>query len=295
MLNMHSRIRVPRESWFMMDLIDALPNHSDLTGEQRNLAFGIIRSHPRWRDWECDDGRLAAAVMGAGRCNLAVLIDNVYRNCSRMDGRVRWGDKTPKHSLYSGKLAGLFPEAKFIHVIRDARDVFLSMRMAHWYGGSPRRIGKYWSGTTGAALQPRTICPERYHEVRYERLVTDSEGELKALCRFLGEDYEPQMLDFYVGASDEIAPWETKLHEKTRRPPRPADIGRWERELPPLLVFFYESVVADRMREVGQQPRFGKRWQPLQALVRVAFRLHEWVLDLLVRIAGRSQTAFGLK
>lgn len=292
MLNMHSRTRVPRESWFLMSLIDALPNRCELTEEQRLLAFEIIRTHPRWPDWECEDSRLATAVMDGPSCDLATVIDKVFRACSGMDGRARWGDKTPKYSLYSDKLAGLFPEAHFIHVIRDARDVFLSMKRAAWYGGSPRRIGRYWSGTTGAALQLRTLCPERYHEVHYERLVADTERELKDLCRFLGEDYEARMLDFYVGASDEIAPWETKLHEKTCRAPRPTDVGRWKRELPLILVFLYESVVADRMREVGQQPHFGKCWQPLQAIVRVVFRLHEWEADVIARIFARCKKHF---
>jgi hypothetical protein len=122
--------------------------------------------------------------------------------------------------------------------------------------------------------------------------VADSEGELKDLCLFLGEEYEARMLDFYVGSSVEIAPWETKLHEKTKRPPRPSDVGRWKRELPLVLVFLYESVVADRMREIGQQPHFGKHWHPLQAIVRMAFGFQEWLADVVIRINERCKKTF---
>ena len=291
MLNRHTSLRIPRESWFIMPLIEELPPHQTLVDSQRERAFQIIRSHSRWPDWECDDDRLRDAVFSHGDVTLAGLIDSVFRKCCGMGGAQRWGDKTPKYSLYAQKLAEIFPDAVFIHMIRDARDVYLSMKLAGWFGGSARRIGKYWCSTTCSALALRKSSPLRYVEVHYENLVREPEAQLRHICKAIGESFEPAMLTFYESAVMETAPWEKSLHSKTRRPPRRDDLERWKKELSAYQIFLIESVVSNTMIDVGQTPHFGPMWRLAQALVRTFFRFQEKMIDLKIRIKNRLSLA----
>jgi len=287
MLNRHSCLRVPRESWFIMPLLDQVPTGKVLSDQERALAEQIIGSHARWKDWESSDDALRSAVEEAQGKDLAGLIDLVFRRCAGMHGQRRWGDKTPKYSMYAARMADLFPEGLFIHMIRDARDVYLSMKLANWFEGSLRRICNYWNGTTGPALELRTICPERYLEFHYEQLIADPEGQLRRLCRFLGEEFEPDMLNFYENAGSEIAPWEKSLHSKTQRPPKAMDAGRWARELSAWEILCVEAQSRELMLATGQEPRFGSCWAPVRGLIRCFFRLTNWQIDIRMRIRGR--------
>jgi len=287
MLNRHSGLRVPRESWFIMPLLDQLPSSGPFSPEQKEAAFLIIRNHSRWKDWECPDEILEKTIGQLDSPDLAGLVSAVFSHCSGMREGQRWGDKTPKYSMYADRIAALFPEAQFIHMVRDARDVFLSMKMANWFGGTPRRIGNYWNATTGAALKLRNLGPTRYYEVHYENLVSDPEGELRSLCSFLNVSFEPEMLAFHETARHETAPWERVLHAKTTRPPRAEDLQRWKRELSLLQVLCLESVTCSLMRKVDQRPRFGRAWYVPMAVVRLAYRVTEIWLDLLGKVKGR--------
>jgi hypothetical protein len=288
MLNRHSALRIPRESGFIIPLLDELPTHGTLSNAQRERAFEIIRSHYRWKDWECDDGLLKDAVCYSADPTLAGTIDSVFRRCCGMDTAIRWGDKTPRYSLCAVELNELFPDAIFFHMMRDARDVYLSMRKAGWFGASARRIGKYWNSTTQSALLLRKISPGRYFEIHYENLVNEPERELCNICNALGLSFEPAMLTFFETALKETAPWEVGLHSKTRRSPNPTeDLHRWKRELSVYQVFLIESVVSKTMLEVGQTPAFGAQWAPAQALVRGFFKFQDWMIDWKVRIKNR--------
>ncbi len=48
MINMHSRLRVPRESWFLMPLLDQLPLTGGLTDSEKEKAYELISTHSRW-------------------------------------------------------------------------------------------------------------------------------------------------------------------------------------------------------------------------------------------------------
>lgn len=287
MLNRHSALRIPRESWFLIPLIEELPCHGNLDSRQRERAFEIIRTHSRWKDWECEDEVLREAIEESAPADLRGLVDAVFRRCAGLGTARRWGDKTPKYSFYATRIAELFPDAVFIHMVRDARDVYLSMRLARWFGGSARRIGGYWVGTTGSAMKLRNLGTKRYYELHYEKLVRDPRGELEKVCEFLSEDFEPRMLEFYQNAGTETAPWEKDLHIKTRRPSSPDDLDRWKRELPWWRVMLFEAVARDTMSQIGQPSRFGAGWEPLRRIIRGMFRLRALGIDLRIRISNR--------
>lgn len=257
MLNKHSRLHVPRESWFLIDLMDALPPDKPLSPEQIEDAFNTIRTHERWSDWELSHEKLRERLSCLTSPTLAQVVDAVFRLSGEHVGRVRWGDKTPGYVREIDRLARLFPRAKFIHLIRDARDVCLSLSKVWWHGQTFRDWARYWSESVEVGTASgRRLGRDRYMEVNYEGLVRHPGDELERICRFLGVPFESGMLTFHQDAQKNIAPWEGQLHWKTAQPPDPENTQKWRRELFCLQVLSVEAVAGETMAKLGQARRF---------------------------------------
>src|SRR5215207_1941943 len=119
MLNEHPDIAIPRESLFLIDLMDSLPRTGALNDRQRDRAIQIMSRHPRWRDMEIDDREFAERVRSLSLPTLADVIETVYRIQLLRVGKTRWGDKTPGYLIEIDRLRQVFPRAQFIHLIRD--------------------------------------------------------------------------------------------------------------------------------------------------------------------------------
>jgi hypothetical protein len=98
---------------------------------------------------------------------------------------ILWGDKTPVNLTMIPELATTFPEARFIHIVRDVRDCCLSAQRA--WGRHPLRTAQQWAERVPAARKAgEMLGPERYCEVRYEDVLRDPRRELERLFGFLG-------------------------------------------------------------------------------------------------------------
>lgn len=117
-------------------------------------------------------------------------------------GKARWADKTPLYALNIPFLHELFPTAQFVHVIRDGRDVAVSHRKRFGYVSSLNSARKWPAYIRTARRAARALPAEQYLEIRYESLVRDTEGTLRNLLAWLGEEWEPQVLQYDQAAHD---------------------------------------------------------------------------------------------
>jgi hypothetical protein len=129
-------------------------------------------------------------------------------------GKPLAGDKTPDYVRSIATLAELWPQAKFIHLIRDGREVCLSAlnwrrkaaRFASlfptWRDEPVATAAAWWDWHVRRGREDGgRLGPDRYYEVRYEALVTNSADECARLCAYLGLPYEAVMLRFHEGRS----------------------------------------------------------------------------------------------
>jgi len=107
-------------------------------------------------------------------------------------GKMRWVEKTPKHITAISLLLGLRPNAKIIIIIRDGRDVAISlMKRYKTLGEGIER----WINDNRVA-EPFWNHPNVY-KMRYEDLIADFDTTMRDLLLFLGEDYEDQISRYY--------------------------------------------------------------------------------------------------
>ncbi|WP_071590739.1 sulfotransferase [Synechococcus sp. PCC 7336] len=271
MLNMHSRLRIPRESWFIPELMDSFSIDRPLTPQEVKDAFQLIANHRRWQEWEISNDELMAVLTNLNQPTLSELIDAIFRHCSNPLGKPRWGDKTPKYVHEVLRLHELFPNAKFIHVIRDGRDVCLSLGGVGWYGHSIEDIANYWSHSVTSGISAGNELGGKYYlQINYEDLVLKTEAMLKNICHFLGEHYEPELNHFYLKSSGEISPWEKEnsIHSKVSRPPSPSDINRWKTAMSKVHLAIFEAYAGSAMDTVGQKRYFSGLLRPLPLIAR---------------------------
>jgi len=115
--------------------------------------------------------------------NVAGVIDRTFLYFADKEGKSRWCEKTPMHAQHICLLARTFPEARFIHIIRDGRACAASFHR-RWRYTPELTIYRWKSIALEARRQGQTI-PDRYFELRYEDLTDSPETWLKKLCDFL--------------------------------------------------------------------------------------------------------------
>jgi hypothetical protein len=186
-------------------------------------------------------------------------LNRLFALYGRKTGKRLVANKTPAYVRRIPTLHALWPEARFIHLVRDGRDVCLSV--LDWYHAD-RTAGRYttWSEdpvVTTALWWKRKVRLGRqggrglpgglYDEIRYEDLVLHPEKECARLCRFLGVPYDGAMLRFHEGRM------RTKpgLDAKKAWLPVTPGLRDWREQMAPADVERFEAAAGDLLDELG--------------------------------------------
>ena len=158
---------------------------------------------------------------------------------------ILWGDKTPVYMTEILLLAGLFPRARFVHIVRDPRDCVLSSQTA--WGDSPLRAAQRWADRTRLCrMAGRELGAARYHELRYEHLVADVAGALGAVFGFLGVPTPPDAGRFLrVPENLGGARGDTRVRADNRQ--------KWKRAMEPALRRRIEELTGDLLDDLGYE------------------------------------------
>jgi len=257
MLNSHSKIHIPPEAWFLGDLVASLPRSGVLSPIELEKAKKIILNNTRWKDWGCCDEKLNAAFQVLQNPTLSELIDKVFRSCSGVGEKPIWGEKSPRHSYFVSELKEVFPHAKFIHLIRDGRDVCASIFERGWYDRSFRRICEHWSTAVSSAFKGRQFSSDSYLEIRYEQLVQNTEYTLIKVCDFLEVPFEEKMLEFELRISKDIVEGEKKLHSNIGSGIKGGLIGRGNKSLTKLQKEIFNIICGNTNLSLGYSSSIG--------------------------------------
>jgi hypothetical protein len=194
-----------------------------------------------------------------GARDYAAFVSGVFDQYGALHGKRLVGDKTPGYIRKIPTLRRLWPNARFVHLIRDGRDVALSVaawkksdRLFAEYRGWPddpwTTAALWWErslrlGREAAAALP----PGSYREMRYEALVSDPQGECRALCGFLGLEFDPAMLRFHEGRTRRHPRYTTKQQWL----PPTGGLRDWRTQMPAEVLESFESAAGDLLDELG--------------------------------------------
>jgi len=183
---------------------------------------------------------------------MAALVDDVFSRYAHKYGKLRWAEKTPTNILHIDYLFRLFPHAKFLHIVRDPRDTYCSIRHSArtdkpgWARFTPNRAAIDWRESILCGKRWRDSA-ERYFELKYEDLVLDPQQVLRSILLFIDEPWDSQLLDPEADDTD-------VRRQKIRRDQIvTTSIGRWKEELIPSEVEEIQSVSGAFMVELGYE------------------------------------------
>jgi len=161
------------------------------------------------------------------------------------------GEKTPNHALALPLLASWFPEARFLHIVRDPRAVVCSSLATPWTTGNAAVDANVWRTYVTSVRRSHEVLGTRCQSISYEQLVTQPAEALQTVSRFLGFaiDADPPGLA-PVGINVEREPWKAGSNQKIST----SSVDRWSAQLTRSQIAAIEGVAATEMRRWGYEP-----------------------------------------
>lgn len=266
MLDSHPGLAIPPETGFL----PRAARLGFLPWSLRPRLFHLAtRSTPAWPDFHLDQSEFRQSLEQIRPFTVSEGIRAFYRLYAQRHDKSRWGDKTPLYAIEMPAIRSLLPEAHFIHIIRDGRDVALSLRKT-WFTPSKdiSTLARYWVRiVTTARMQGRNSST--YFELRYEDLLADTEGKLRAICRFLQLDFDPGMLEYWRNAPIRLAEHEGRYRRDgtvvvsrderleqqrlTTYPPQLDRAGGWREVMPEQEAKVFRGVAGRLLAELGYE------------------------------------------
>jgi Sulfotransferase family len=255
MLHAHPRIAIPPETRFLMAAYDARAEFGDLREQANRLALArwiVDRKKTRFADLGLDKQQVIDEIV-AGPPTLGSALGIVLRAYATRFGKTRWGDKRPGYFQRIPALMRMFPDAQIVQLIRDGRDCVASLKEMDWYKHDAHHALATWVEAVEAGERAaRSLGPASYHRLYYERLIGDPATELKALCDFLGEDFDPSMCEPGQVAAVAV-PGRKVWHARTHEEVTTTRAGTWRTRLSPAEIALCEAVAGGLLRDHGYE------------------------------------------
>jgi Sulfotransferase family len=262
MIDAHPEVAVIHEGRFVTDLLD----RADRRGSEEPVVgpalVDALLEPPYSKNVRVAREDLERLVESEEHLPYASFVRGVFDLHGKAHGKRLVGDKTPHYVRSLPELHELWPRAKFVHLIRDGRDVCLSTmgwrkvaarggaaaRFSPWKEDPVSTVALWWEWQVRLGREAGDVLgPELYRELRYEALVADPERECQALCSFLGVAYDERMLSFHEGRMRDDPALDAK---KAWRPVTPG-LRNWRSELPAEDVARFEAAAGGLLDELG--------------------------------------------
>jgi hypothetical protein len=252
MLDAHPSIAMTRETHWIPKFVP--PGDGHVTPE----LVAELCEHPKFAKLRLSREEVERA--GAGSPLYATFVAALFDRYGEKAGKPLVGDKTPGYVRAIPLLHWLFPHARFVHLVRDGRDVCLSAlgwepkqagfrrRFPTWADAPVATCALWWSSQVLPGRQAgRELPPGLYHEVRYDELAAKPEATLRALCAFLGVDYSDTMARYHEGRASH----KPGLSAKKAWLPPTVGLRNWQTQMADDEVGEFESVAGDALEELG--------------------------------------------
>ena len=317
LLDAHPNVQMPWECQFVLNLFPKYGKLEYWNTETLEQFYSDLLQQWQFSAWNIDHEKLKAELLACeGETSYRAVCQVVYLNYISFFPKreIRLiGDKNHGYTIYTDRLKKIYPEGKFIYVLRDYRDNYESVSRVDFELHLVSLVVYKWKYFYRKALQASQKYPDSFYFIRYEDLASEPQLHFKKLGDFLGIDYLPEVFDFYKmkDKAEEKYPSDIlqKHHQSLFNPINTSRIGRWEKSMTPRQVRIADQVAGKYADLAGYERRYKvfSPWIALQALPGVCYarfiyfmtkiidkfpyRLREKIFSrgplLLARIAGK--------
>lgn len=249
-LNQHSTLAVPPESFFFNTFVPLRKFYGDLERDE-NFARLIddVLSTPKVAGWSPTPTREQILERVSERSMGSVFLA-LLDTWAESQGKTYWGEKTPHHVFYWPEISEALPDVPLVHIVRDGRDVALGLVKARFGPKSVYTAGRRWARWMDAIEEIRARVPSgRLYQISYEGLLTEPERTVGGICEFLGVPFEKAMLDFH----EDRSPYSgyAAEHANLNKPLLADKVGAWHQTMKRSDVTLFESIASEQLRRYG--------------------------------------------
>ena len=262
MLDAHPELTIPPETHFIPAVIRACRRGGDA-----DRVAAAMTGHRRWADFGIDACELRSRLVALDPLEAGPTLRVFYGLYAARQAKPRWGDKTPGYATKMRRIQRALPEAHFIHLIRDGRDVVLSRNRKSSRPKPVALAARRWKRRV-IATRKRSRSVRHYTEVRFEDLVTDTETVVRRVCDYAELRFDSAMLGYHEHAVERVEEIERELpakrgrrqldadlraaaHARASDPPDPARAAAWRSEMSAGDVAAFEAEAGDLLDELG--------------------------------------------
>jgi len=265
MVNAHPLIAVTRETHWIPGFFEKRKGVT-YEGFVTDRIVKKLFEHHRFDQMKVKPERLTCMLADAPNMTYAALVSRIFDHFGKRKNKPLVGDKTPTYVRKIPTLHLLWPKAKFVHLIRDGRDVCLSMskwRMAHkaagkfstWEADPVVTTALWWKALVGIGMQDGAKLREHsYLNLCYEQLVLHPGSECRKLASFLELPYVESMERYYEGRTNS----DGQLSTNAAWLPPTAGRRNWRDQMPAEQVERFEAAAGDLLDVLGYERAFPK-------------------------------------
>jgi Sulfotransferase family len=214
---------------------------------------------PKFRRTGIERADLESLLRRSARVSYAEFVRGFFDLYGRLEDKALVGDKTPGYVRSLPLLHALFPKTRFVHLIRDGRDVALSAlgwrrasklasRLSTWEAHPVATAALWWERHVRSGREAGgALGPALYYELHYEALIADPAREAESLCAFLDLRFDEAMLHFHEGRERSEPGLSAK---KAWLPPTPG-LRDWRAEMCREDVERFEAMSGDLLEDLG--------------------------------------------
>lgn len=231
-LKQNPEIAIPYESHFIVPVFDKWKSvdDADFPKVRATILKEIITSK-YVADWHPE---ISIDQIDLHQCHdLGTLINEVFMTYAKNAEKQRWADKTPGYLTHADILHHLFPNSKFIHLVRDGRDVSLSLLKTHFGPNNFLTALQHWERKVAVARKMLAMLdPNQHIQIRYEDLIASPQVTMEQVSHFLDLEFHPEMLEnFSQEAKARVGDRIHTHHSNLLQPLNASSCERWKREL----------------------------------------------------------------
>ena len=264
------------ESQFKTRLVTS-PEQLPLSAEALEQAYHRILDDFRFDIWDIDVAVIRRRPEGLDRyADILLWLVGLYgaKSGEVMEG-ARWVDHTPRNLQDAPVLAGIFPEAKFVHILRDGRAVFNSLQSLDWGPNTATETAKRWMREIAMALAAEQhLDSDAIIQVQYERLVREPREVMKELTDFLG--MERAELDLERKGFD-VPSYTANQHEIVGKEIDPSRADRWKNTLSKRDIELFEATAGTLLQLLGYRRLFPEGATEAGSIEQLELQIREFV------------------
>lgn len=287
----HPNVIIPWECQYIVNLFPKYHKKEQWNRDQLLEFYDDVIHQWQFKLWTIDNDRLHDDLLShEGNISFADLCKVVHTNFQSFYEKKELkiiGDKNPGYTIYIDKLKKLYPEAKFIHITRDYRANFYSIKKVDFELPVISVVVYKWRYFVKQVLKAKRKYPDSVYIMKYEDLVRYPEIHFRNVCRFLNIEYIPEVFEFYKKKEEVqsiLSERAKRNHQSLLNPISTDRIDTWQTKMTGKQIKLADHVAGRYAKKSGYQRQYRRAtpWVVLKALPGIMYARMLYLLTAIV-------------